>query len=107
MLQTRPCSELFHASKRSIYVDGRFFVEFAHSHYSISLLIFTCSSDDLCNMSDSERKALVLMDGWAVKRGRVVKSWRRRYFVLNGNLVLSYYTDQKVIPFTTPENSAV
>eukprot|EP00727_Mastigamoeba_balamuthi_P013176 m51a1_g8481 hypothetical protein (511) ;mRNA; r:520565-522912 len=50
--------------------------------------------DGQARMSSSETEE-VLFEGWVSKQGRVVKSWRRRWFEVLGDGRLRYWTEQE------------
>ncbi len=53
--------------------------------------MFTCVLDQSDGRPDEVIMSRVY-SGWATKRGGFNKSWKRRYFVLTSDGLLSYYT---------------
>merc|ERR1712079_738817 len=51
------------------------------------------STDD--DLSKKAGKGSVLKQGYMQKEGKMVKSWKKRYFVLQKNGVMSYYHNNK------------
>ena len=49
--------------------------------------------DDAIGATDDSRPHLMAMEGWMQKEGSVFKTWKSRYFRLNG-LFLAYYTSE-------------
>lgn len=49
--------------------------------------------DDAIGATDESRPQLMAMEGWMQKEGSVFKTWKSRYFRLNG-LYLAYYTSE-------------
>lgn len=50
-------------------------------------------TDDAIGATDDSRPQLMAMEGWMQKEGSVFKTWKSRYFRLNG-LFLAYYTSE-------------
>merc|ERR1712154_320651 len=39
----------------------------------------------------------IVKQGWMMKKGELIKSWKKRYFVLNSNKILNYYESDKAV----------
>jgi hypothetical protein len=51
--------------------------------------------EDMMDVEDRVANESIVKQGWMRKEGRIIRSWRKRYFKLEKNGIISYYHDEK------------